>query len=50
MGRVRRTSGTPQRVPKWTNAADGPFSAACYGTRAPEGSLGVPSAVYPPST
>ena len=25
MGRVRRTSGTPQRVPEQANAADGPF-------------------------
>ena len=25
---MRRTSGTPQRVPKRANAADGPFSAA----------------------
>ncbi len=30
MGRVRRTPGTPQRVPERANAADGPFSAACY--------------------
>ena len=29
MGRVRRTPGTPQRVPEQVNAADGPFSAAC---------------------
>jgi hypothetical protein len=27
--RVRRTPGTPQRVPERSNAADGPFSAAC---------------------
>ena len=31
MGRVRRTGGTPQRVPECSNAADGPFSAACQG-------------------
>jgi hypothetical protein len=29
MGRVKRTSGTPQRAPEQANAADGPFSAAC---------------------
>ena len=29
MGRVRRTPGTPQRVPERANAADGPVSAAC---------------------
>jgi hypothetical protein len=28
-GRVRRTGGTPQRVARRANAADGPFSAAC---------------------
>ena len=27
---MRRTPGTPQRARERANAADGPFSAACY--------------------
>jgi hypothetical protein len=46
MGRVRRTLGTPQRVPEQANAADGPFSAACWGRSVPgAGGKGNRSAV-----